>query len=173
MNVDGAIIAINAISTIESINVINQYNPRGLIIGSLSSRLYPIIHSQKYPVVLLEGFGTTPINNIAIDILKRNEKRSICINAQLSSNDLSIRPEIVIPSGELSSSESPLPVDFAPGQAVRVHNMPFDSNLGTIDKLFAEKIKLSNGLFANAASVLLDSSRTINCPLSNLEILVS
>ena len=172
-NVDGAIIAINTISTIESINVINQYNPKGLIIGSISSRLYPIIRSQKYPVVLLEGFGNTPINDIAIDILKRNEKRSICINAQLSSKDLSIRPEIVIPSDDLSSSELPLPVDFSPGQVVRIHNMPVVRNLGTIDKLYTEKIKFSNGLFANAASVLLDSSRTINCPLSNLEILVS
>jgi len=173
MNMRGSIIAAGNISTTEAINSINHLNPSGLIVGSISARLYSIIRSQQYPIVLLEGFGHIPLNRIATAILQDNQNQHVCINAQYSNRDFSTRPEIVIPSEEISEQEISLPVEFMPGQKVRIHNMSVESNIGTIDKLYTDKVKFNNGIFADAASVFLDSYSTVNCPLSNLEILVS
>jgi len=172
MNMRGAIFSVNIINSIGILNTINQLNPRGLIIGSIPAKLFPIIRSQKYPIVLLEGFGNSPINKYALDILIQNNNQHVCINAQSIRRDETIRPEIIIPSESLIGEEIIHPVEFAPGQIVRIHDMGIEPNLGTIEKIYNEKIKFDNGIFANAANIMLESSMNINCPLSNLEILV-
>lgn len=141
----------------------------GLILGSMPSRLIETARRQPYPILLLEGFGTYPINPAAFSLLRTNVKREISVNACDSDPFNGIRPEAVIAlpvEGEGLREQ----VEYAVGQQVRVTAYPYFGYAGIIEKILPGSALLPSGLRAPAAQVrFIDESRVI--PLADLEII--
>lgn len=154
----------------DTLQAVADLTPRGLILGSMSTDLIPLASNLNFPVVLLEGYGRTPVNKAAYTILTTNDKRDICLNAVGRDPFRGERPELVIPLSE--PGEGLVETDvFKVGQTVRIQAPPFAGQVGTLAQLTPGVVTLSSGLRTLAAEVNLENNSTVIIPLSNLDVL--
>ena len=143
---------------------------RGLILGSMASDLIPVANHLEIPIILLEGFGRTPINNFAYKLLTTNEKRLASINAAPWNPATGDRPEIVIPlpaSGEVAAETD----IFKTGQSVRINTPPYNGQVGKLEALLPGMTQLPNGIRTRSATILLENSAQITIPLANMDVI--
>jgi hypothetical protein len=145
---------------------------RGLILASMDPSLVQTAARMPYPLVLLEGFGSRPMNSAAYRLLTTNERRDVAVNAQPWDAYTSSRPEVVIPlpaSGALPIAGDV--VTFATGQTVRLLRAPYSGRIGAVAGISLGPVALPNGLMAPAAEVRLENGEMAIVPLANLEVL--
>ena len=145
---------------------------RGIILGGLSSDLIPIAESLHYPIVVIDGFGSVPLNQAAFDLLKEFKGRDAAVNARPAKPFEQHRPEVIIP---LPMANLPdLPEDLialAPGVRVRVTRQPNSSEVGIVEEILEKAVSYPSGILARSARVDLELRGSTNVPLANLEIL--
>lgn len=142
---------------------------RGLILASMASSLIPVARKMDYPVVLVEGLGNLPFNQVAYKILSTNEKREVAVNAALWDIYQGERPEIFIPlpaEGDVAVETD----EFHSGQIVRVQGGDFPERTGQIIEVYPYPCPISNGLKVLAARVEL-ADREAVVPLANLDVI--
>ncbi|MFN2145708.1 MAG: hypothetical protein ACK2T7_10175 [Anaerolineales bacterium] len=161
-----------------------QIKMKGLILGSLSTRLRPMAAQMPYPIMVLSGFGKVPINEMAYRLLSTSSARVITLNAAIFDRATGERPEAVIPvSGQ---TDVPMPVQLAPvdiGQQVHILRDPYQGRVGTVSQILGVA-RLENGLHADSVEVLLPAAPTedtgkdtgplgdrVVIPLANLEVI--
>ena len=144
---------------------------RGLILSSLLPSLLSTGYQMRYPILVLDGFGATPMNSAAFKLLTTNNKREVTVNAEHFDRYSGHRPEAVIPLPVSSDPPEPNPyVTFAVGQTVRMRRPPNAGMIGTISSLRRGLSTLPSGLRAPAADVRLENGETVLAPLVNLEV---
>lgn len=143
---------------------------KGLILGSMSARLIETALQLPFPLVLLEGFTGTGINQAAAKILYEHEKRDACLNAAIPERYSGERPEVIIPLPESADALADVN-EYQAGKMVRVMDDQYKSSIGIIEAVYPEAVLLSNGLRAKIASVRLENNKKITLPVVNLEIL--
>jgi len=143
---------------------------KGLILGSISSELVEMARQLPLPVILLEGFTGTGINQAAAKILYENEKREVCLNAIEMNRYRGDRPEVIIPLQE-TGEVMPENYEFRQGRMVRVLDDPHKSAIGIIEAVHHEPVMLANGLWTKTATIRLENNKKISSPIVNLEIL--
>lgn len=145
---------------------------RGLILSSMSPALLPLALQADFPILIMDGFGSRPMNSIAYKLLSTNIRRDVALNAEIYDRLNGTRPEVFIPLPVSQEPPEPREVEaFAPGQTVRVINLINPAQLGTLQQLLSIPISLPNGLKARSAEVRLESGEQILVPLTNLEVL--
>ncbi|MCE1253621.1 MAG: hypothetical protein LWX83_08755 [Anaerolineae bacterium] len=145
-------------------------NLRGLILGSMTADLIPVANQLEIAVLLIEGFGNQPINSNAYRLLTTSEKRDVCINAAQYDAFSGLRPEIFI---DLPAEGDPLHeiTELSEGQEVRIIGAPYDSVIGTLEKILPMSVALPNKIKTRAAIVRLEDSNQVIIPLSNLDVI--
>jgi len=148
----------------------NELGLHGLILGSMTADLVPTALQIEVPVLLLEGFGTQPINSFAYRLLTTSEKRDVSVNAAAPNPLYGIRPEVFI---ELPAEGEPARemVEFEEGQEVRIIGKPHESVVGSLEQVLPMPVALPNGLKTRAAIVRLEDSQEVIIPLSNLDVI--
>jgi len=144
---------------------------RGLILASMSASIAPIAARMQIPVIILEGFGHSPMNTAAFKLLTTNERREVALNAEPWDPYSETRPEIIIPMP--GSERLSLPQEtgtFTPDQQVRVLRTPHAGEIGVILGIKGS-VTFPSGLKAQAADIRLESGRMAVIPLANLEVL--
>jgi hypothetical protein len=168
----GSVILAGQCASAQALKAAAELPVRGLILASLDPSLAPLAARMEYPVILLEGFGSRPMNTLAYRLLTTNERRDIAVNAQPWDPYTSSRPELVIPlpaSGALPQAGDVVPFDA--GHTVRVLRAPYSGRIGTVAALRPGPTALPNGLTVQAAEVRLENGETAIVPLANLEVL--
>jgi len=144
---------------------------RGLILGSMATRLIPAAMRAPFPVMVIDGFGAMGINQAAYTLLSTNVEREISLNAALHEHHTGQRPEIVI---QLEGQGAPpVPMDLEAveiGKQVKILRAPYHGKVGTIERLLGI-IRLPNGMRVETAEVALSDDEKVLVPLANLEIL--
>ncbi|MBA4380093.1 MAG: hypothetical protein C0393_05335, partial [Anaerolinea sp.] len=143
---------------------------RGLILGSISSALLPLALQVRYPLVVLDGFGSRPMNSAAYKLLITNAKREVTVNGESFNRYTGAAPEIIIPLPV--DQQPPMPQDvaaFTPGQQVRLLRAPHAGEIGTLLKLLPGLTVMPSGLRVPAGEVRLESGAGVAVPLVNLE----
>lgn len=146
---------------------------RGLILSSMASSLVPQASSMPYPIIVLEGFGSLPMNAAAFNLLSTSDRRQVAINAEAWDRYANKRPEVFIPlpsDGRVSTLHET--IEFAPDQRVRVVRAPYKSQIGTIVTLLTGMEIFPSGVQGPAARVRLENGEESVLPLANLEVLV-
>lgn len=166
----GAVVLAGHASQPDALQAAAELPLRALILASMSADLIGLASTLSIPIILLEGFGRIPMNEIAFKLLTSNEKRDICVNA-VNWNPMSgERPEIIIPlpANGLDSKET---ADLAPEMRVRILSAPYQGQIGTIVYIRPGISMLPNGLHAQIANVQLENDEVASVPLQNLDVL--
>jgi hypothetical protein len=142
---------------------------RGLVLSSMPAGLIPAACSQKYPILVIEGFGRLPYNQAAFDLLATSDKRDVSVSGVFNA-ETGVRPELVIPL-PAAGQTAPDTDYFAPNQTVRIQGAPYTGRMGTIAQIRQGTTNLPNGLKAPAADVQLDQETRVTVPLANLEVI--
>lgn len=144
---------------------------RGLILGSMATKVMPTASKMPYPIMVLDGFGNIPINSAAFQLLSTSEGRETTVNATPFNRATGDRPEVIMPvGGDVAAS---VPIDLThieAGKRVRVTKSPYQGKIGTVTNLL-DFSKLPNGLLADSAEVEFSEEEKAVVPLANLEIL--
>lgn len=146
---------------------------RGLVLGSLPTRLYPAAQRQPYPIVVIEGFGESPMNQLAFELLADHNGGQATVNAQVFNSEDGSKPEVIIHLDEAGRPVQPaIPNMFQVGQTVHVLSGPNKGQIGKITALLPASTAYSSGLRAPGAVVALHDQGEGRYPLVNLELIV-
>ncbi len=174
-NIDhrGAIVAIGAPLSQEFLDAAVEIRVKGLLASSMHAGLLPLVEEMEFPVGLTQGFGHMPMCGRILSLLNTHNGRDISFDMSLSSDWRDIRPEIIIPitgqagsSGEDKDSEHEV---FKVGQKVRIRQMPYLGELGTISRLPNAPQQLESGLWVPGAFVEVPTGETVYVAFANLE----
>lgn len=172
MSLRGAILVAGRCEQHQALELAAQVPIRGLVLGSLATRLVPIAQKVTYPIVITEGFGPTAMNADAFKLLSMHNGEAATLNAQQAGGVSGDRPEVIIPLKEVGHPPQPVPFqNFRVGVTVRVVSGPHKGRLGEIATLPPASAKFPSGLRALGAEVVLQGARRETIPLANLELL--
>jgi hypothetical protein len=172
MSQRGAILLAGRCNQRQALELAAQVPIRGLILGSLATRLLPLAMKLNYPIVVTDGFGDSPMNQYAFNIFHNHEGQDATIDAQPLDIFTGQHPEVVIPQKSVGHPQRPEEVrSFQVGQMVHVIAGSQRGAIGEITALTGPSALLPNGLRVHAAEVALDGKDTVLLPLANLEVL--
>ena len=167
----GSVILGGHVRDIETLRTAAEMPVRGLIISSLHFSLIQPALQMRYPILVLDGFGSMPMNSAAFKLLTTNNKREVTVNGEFPDRYSSGRPEAIIPLQGTSEPDEPDDyVPFSVGQNVRMRRSPNVGAIGSITALPAGLSTLPSGLRAPAAEVKFENGDTALVPLVNLEV---
>jgi hypothetical protein len=167
----GSVILGGHVRDADTLRVAAELPIRGLIISSLLSPLIATGYQMRYPILVLDGFGTLPMNSAAFKLLTTNNKREVTVNAEHFDRYSGNRPEVIIPLPVTSEPAEPNAYKmFAVGQMVRMRRPPNAGMIGTISNLPRGLSTLPSGLRAPAADIRLENGESVVAPLVNLEV---
>jgi len=167
----GSIILGGHVRDIETLRAAAETPVRGLIISSMASSLIQPAMQARFPIMVLDGFGATPMNSAAFKLLTSNNKREVTVNAEVFDRYQGNRPEVIIPLPVSTEPAEPNEYEmFAVGQQVHMRRAPHAGMIGTITGLPSGLSLLPSGLRAPAAEVKLENGVSALVPLVNLEV---
>lgn len=148
-----------------------QYKMRGLILGSIATRLIPAANRMPYAIMVLEGFGQIPVNLAVFKLLSTSGQREISINAAVYNRETGDRPEAIIPLPGSDSQPSQVNLEMVTvGKQVHLLRAPYIGQTGTVSAMMGFT-KMPNGLQTEAVEVTLSNEEKAIVPLANIEIL--
>jgi len=172
MSLRGVLLFVGRCEQRQALDLAAQVPIRGLIVGSLATRLQPIAKNLPYPIVAIEGFGSTPMNTDAFKLFSNHEGEQATLNAQAFETSAWGRPEVIIPIKDAGKPPQLVPLQsFRVGQTVRVLNGPDKASVGEITALLPSSIAYPSGLRVASAEVALETGQVTNYPLANLDLL--
>jgi hypothetical protein len=145
---------------------------RGVIVGSISSHLLPIIAQSGLSFIVTEGFGDVPMHPEAYDLLHSCAGQEVCFQPSTGVEWRTQRPEVFcfIPGQDRPALTEPSPA-MGIGTQVRVLRAPYQNAVGEILSLPGYPRRLASGITAWGAEVDLGSAGTVYVPLENLEVI--
>jgi hypothetical protein len=145
---------------------------RGIILGGLAADLVPIAVRMPYPIVVIEGFGSIPLNQAAFELLNTNRGRDAALDGRPMQVYDSHRPEVVIPLPVVNPTDLPEDlIPLAPGVRVRVTRAPNAGEIGIVEDVQNQVTVYPSGVLTRSARVNLEFTGSTMVPLANLEIL--
>lgn len=142
----------------------------GLILGSISPDLIQMAQKQPFPIIAIEGFGKTGINEYAKRLLSTNSGREISLNAVKWDRWTGDRPELIISLPAEGDAYRGI-AEIALGQLARVHTSPYNGQLAQIDRIIDGMSVLPNRIRTNAVGVKFLNNVKAVIPLTNLELI--
>lgn len=142
-----------------------------VVVGSISSRLAPVIQDSGLAVIATEGFGDLPINGRAFEVLQSCAGRETCFNPLVQTRWQVHRPEILVPLA--AEGQAPLVsagAQLQAGSKVRGMRAPYEGQIGQVVTLPPMPQRLASGLQARGAEVEFESVGRVFVPLQNLEL---
>lgn len=171
MSLRGSVLLAGHCSQKQALELAGQVPIRGLVLGSLATRLIPVAEKMPYPIILMEGFGEIPLNSDALKLFSNHNGEVATLNAQQSDPFSGERPEVIIPLKDVGRPPQPVALQsFRLGQNVRVLSGKYKGALGEISDMLPTLL-FASGLRAGAAEVNLASGGRIRVALANLELL--
>jgi len=172
MSLRGSVLVAGECEHRQALELAAQVPIRGLVLGSLATRLLPLAKKLPYPIVLTEGFGNTAMNGEAFELLNNHKGEQATLNAQMPEPYGDERPEVIIPSNDASKPPQATPIQsFRIGETVRILTGADRGKVGQITALLPSSTYYESGLHAPGASIDLGRQGLVEYPLVNLELL--
>ncbi len=143
---------------------------RGLILVGMAASLIPAALHLPFPLIVLEGFGKIGLGPSTYKLLTTNDKREVCINAQVWDANTGTRPEVYIPLPSAATTSEQV-VELQIGHKVRINMPPLTGKQASVLQIFKDPQKLLNNLFAYSAEVSLETGQHVTLPVTNMEII--
>lgn len=167
----GSVVLAGHCGQAEALQLAEQLPLRGLILASMPARFIPLALKLSFPLILIEGFGRLPFNQVAYDLLTRHHGDDAAMNAQPWDAPRHQRPEILFPQSQPAESVA-TEAYFKPQQRVRLLDSLSGGQTGTLIEILPGITCLPNGVCAPCALVHLDGkNQRVPIPLANLDVL--
>ena len=167
----GSVILAGMLHAADVLHAAAELPVRGLILSSMHPSLIPLALQMRYPILVMEGFGSFPMNSAAWRLLTTNAKRETTVNAETFDRYSGGRPEVIVP---LPVSAEPAPPNdletFASGQQVLLRAVPYIGTVASIIRLRPGLTALPSGLRVPAADVRMENGEEMLVPLANMEV---
>ncbi len=142
----------------------------GLIFGSINPDLIQVAQKQPYPILVIEGYGKTLINDYARRLLVTNSGRETSVNAVKWNRWTGERPELIISLPAEGDAYREI-VELRLGQLTRVHTSPYTGQLAMVDSLKDSMTTLPNRIKTNAIGLKFLNNEQAAIPLHNFELI--
>jgi len=167
----GSVILAGMLRDADPLRAAAELPVRGLILSGMQPALVPLAQQMRYPVLVMDGLGTHPMNSAAFRLLTTNAKREVTVNAEASDRYGGNRPEVIIPLPVTVEPAPPNDIEtFSVNQQVIMRAAPHYGVAGSILYLHPGLTVLPSGLRARAADVHLETGQDILVPLENMEV---
>jgi len=167
----GSVILAGMLCDADSLRAAAELPVRGLILSSMQPSLVPLAQQMRYPVLVMDGLGSHPMNSAAFRLLTTNAKREVTVNAEAVDRYGSNRPEVIIPLPVTVEPAPPNDIEsFSVNQQVILRAAPHYGVAGSILHLYPGLTVLPSGLRARAADVHLETGQDVLVPLENMEV---
>ena len=146
----------------KDINKIADYEPAGIIVGSIDYQGIDLLNDLRITTIVLEGYGKLAVNDVDKDLLEQSLGRNIVLKALTQLRAGVVRPEIVIPSDKEFYKHKKVKGE------VRIVWGQHYGKKGVMEGSphYAET---SSGIETWLCDVLCDDGNKITVPLSNLK----
>jgi hypothetical protein len=171
--IQGAVVVAGQGMTLETLELAQKMQVRGVIVGSLAPSLFQAANAIEFPIVLTEGWGTIPMSSIIFDVLGANDGREVSLHGRLGSGWARVRPEVIVPlpTREPPSEDAVASRPLEEGVTVRILRQPHMSATGTVVGLPPAPRKLASGVAFGGAEVELATGEKVFVPFANLELI--
>ena len=168
----GAVLVAGTITQITILELLEEVGVRGLIVGSLPSRLSKDTGAFPFPVIATDGIGEDAMSQPIFELLKQSESRQVSVLAS-QVGPRGLRSEIVIPLPSVQSMEqlTNIPEVMSLGSQVRVWRMGTGAMVGKVTQIHTQPRKTQVGALLPGADVELADGRVVFVPLRNLDLL--
>ncbi len=124
-------------------------------------------------LIITEGFGRMNMSHRTFALLKGFDGQVAVINGATQIRAGVMRPEIIIPHGEVidEASGEELGAGMQPGTPVRVIREPYFGEIGAVASLPVELQKVETGSDVRVLVVRLEDGREVTVPRANVEII--
>jgi len=125
-------------------------------------------------LTLTEGFGEMSMSGRAFNILKEFEGKMASINGATQIRAGVIRPEIIVPHGEVlkeTTTTEELAAGLVTGMPVRIIGSPYFGSLGKVHSLPVALEETETESKVRVLEVLLDDGMIVTVPRANVEII--
>jgi hypothetical protein len=166
----GAIVAGSYCCTQQALEAAVDFSLRGLILSSMSSSLVGYALKMEVPLILMEGFGSIPLNPVALNLLTQFDRHNACLNACSWDVYEGSRPEVIIPLPG-TGSDPREGGHVHQGSRVRVKVPPYAGAVGVVTQLRDGDTTIHSGLRGKCAEVKFERLPLTSYPVTNLDIL--
>jgi hypothetical protein len=170
LHIKGMVIVAGYCSNSELIEAAAHLPVGGLIIGSINPDLIQVAQKQTYPILVIEGYGKTLINDYSRRLLVTNSGRETAVNAVKWNRWTGERPELIISLPSEGDAYREI-VELRLGQLTRVHTSPYAGKLAMVDSLKDGMTMLPNRIKTNAVGLKFLNNEQAAIPLHNFELI--
>jgi hypothetical protein len=168
----GAIITAGFCRNPNVLEVAGNIPIKGMVLGSMSSSLIPLAKAADYPIMIIDGFGSKPMNRAAERILSANKDKNIALNAQAYDPFQGTYPEVIISHSTMTDLDPPPQTgSLKAGKRVIIVNGLLASRIGKIEEIYTQKRYIPSGIATEVAAVRLSGDKQVDVPLTNLELI--
>ncbi len=166
---NGQIIVVGHIDDLELLTNLADNNVSGLIVGSMPVELCEAAAFINISTIITDGIGFQPMAEPIYTLLQElsSEEASLFTKYDSSKQE---RPEIIVPrDGNPNETLLPSNEPIAIGQSVRILRPPYQSQMGTVTRLFTHSQETDQGAIAHGAEVNLSNGQRVFIPTANLD----
>lgn len=164
----GKVVVASFCASLEILRRAQAMGISGLVVGGLPARAeYPL------PVLVTEGFGEVPLNEVAQDYLVGQAFQVAILSPERGS--LLVGTQIPLEALAFPSGAGPQHhfVELRSGQRVQVFSWPFFGFLGVVESVVDEHMEMPSGVQVRAAYIRLDGRQEKTLvPIRNLGVLL-
>ncbi len=172
LDVHGSILVAGHVSQFETLQQLEELNARGLIVGSIPSRITDVAQSFSFPIFVTDGIGNQAMAAPIFELLVQSNGRQAALFSS-QSGPAGHRGEVVIslPSSagmeQYASSTDTLSI----GSQVRVWRVGLDNRIGKVIRIYSQPRKNKLGMHLPGADVRFDDGEINFIPLGNIDLL--
>ncbi|MGQ9628259.1 MAG: hypothetical protein ACUVV0_15320 [Anaerolineae bacterium] len=168
----GAIIVGRSSISEEALRNAKEIQVRGVVVGSVDSRLLPYLEALPFPLIATEGIGNLPMSEIVFAVLQASASKEASISADMGGYLEGKRPEIIIPAvgEEPSIPEEKLETALKVGAQVRITRPPHLGKVGQVLAIPLLARAVESGARFRGVEVELKGEGRAFVPWMNLEL---
>lgn len=170
-DVRGAVLVAGRVNQRNVLELAEENSVRGIVVGSISSELAPLLAQYRFPTLITEGFGNISMSAPIHELLKECEGSEATLLGNRETDWR--RPEIIIPRtlNEPAEPLAPHPGKLGIGQQVRICRAPYMARIGKVVSVYEKSQMTDAGYRLPGADVALEDEEIVFVPYTNLDMI--
>ncbi len=166
----GSVLIAEQVADAEALHQAREIALKGLVVAALPASLLPVALEMPYPVLLVEGFGSTTFSSSTIQVLEQLHQRDVVVAAEPPRREIGLWPWL-FSMHETFDAVQPTRTGGAleTETLVRVVWGPYQGRLGRVMEIEEFPRVLPSGAMGYVVKLQIDD-QLVEVPANNVEI---